>query len=121
MRSATKPESTKTKLVAATGVLTSWTHVVDTRFGSHNACYVNLHPAPHLSASSSSSASYGIQSWARLRHDRQQRLQQIQQPLHVVKGVVDVLGYRLVFVEVAVEGIGHLVPTVDVTVPGFRP
>ena len=41
MRSATKPESTKTKLVAATGVLTSWTHVVDTRFGSHNKAYVN--------------------------------------------------------------------------------
>ena len=49
----------------------------------------------------------------------QHRLQFVQEAFHVVQRVVDVLRGRLVLVEVAVEGIGHLVPAVDVTVAGF--
>ena len=50
-----------------------------------------------------------------------QRLQFIQEPLHVVQGLTDVGRLHLIFMEVAVECFGNLEPAKDITVAGFRP
>ena len=52
---------------------------------------------------------------------QQQRFQFVQEAGHIVQGLADVLRCSLVLVEVAVEGIGYLVPAVDITVAGFCP
>ncbi len=66
-------------------------------FRSPNRCYVNrLWPASQPA---------------------RKTFQLVQGAGHAAQGVVDVLGRRLVLVEVPVEGVGHLVPAVDIAVP----